>query len=173
VLDDGRLTDAQGRTVNFRNTVIIMTSNIGSAYLLEGVTDAGEIKPEGRDLVMGELRRHFRPEFLNRVDDIVLFKPLSQPEIERIVDLMFNDLRERLAEQRMTLEITEAARRFIARQGFDPVYGARPLRRFIAREVETRIGRALLAGEARDGAVIRVDMVDGELIVTYQNRSEE
>src|SRR5512144_209546 len=109
VLDDGRLTDAQGRTVDFRNTVIIMTSNIGSQYLLEGISDAGEIKPEGRELVMGELRRHFRPEFLNRVDDIVLFKPLTQREIERIVDLMFDDLRTRLVERRMTLDVTEAA----------------------------------------------------------------
>ncbi|GLW35400.1 ATP-dependent chaperone ClpB [Actinoplanes regularis] len=173
VLDDGRLTDAQGRTVDFRNTVIIMTSNIGSQYLLEGISDAGEIKPEGRELVMGELRRHFRPEFLNRVDDIVLFKPLTQPEIERIVDLMFNELRKQLAERRMTLEVTDEAQRFIASQGFDPVYGARPLRRFIAREVETRIGRALLAGDARDGAVIRVNVIDGELTVIYENSPEE
>jgi len=173
VLDDGRLTDAQGRTVDFRNTVIIMTSNIGSGYLLEGVTDSGEIKPEGRELVMGELRRHFRPEFLNRVDDIVLFMPLTQPQIERIVDLMFDELRERLAERRMTLDVSEEARRFIARQGFDPVYGARPLRRFIAREVETRIARALLSGDAGDSAVIRVNVVDDELAVTYQNRPED
>ena len=173
VLDDGRLTDGQGRTVDFRNTVIIMTSNIGSQYLLEGISDAGEIKPEGRELVMSELRRHFRPEFLNRVDDIVLFKPLTQPEIERIVDLMFNDLRARLADRQMTLEISQEARRYIAQQGFDPVYGARPLRRFIAREVETRIGRALLAGDAQDGAVIRVDVIDGELTVTYENSPEE
>jgi ATP-dependent Clp protease ATP-binding subunit ClpB len=173
VLDDGRLTDAQGRTVDFRNTVIIMTSNIGSVYLLEGVTPGGEIKPEGRDAVMAELRRHFRPEFLNRVDEIVLFKPLTQPEIERIVDLMFNDLRTRLADRRMTLEVTEAAQRFIARQGFDPVYGARPLRRYIAREVETRIGRMLLAGSVSDGAVIRVDLVDDDLVVDYENRDAE
>jgi ATP-dependent Clp protease ATP-binding subunit ClpB len=169
VLDDGRLTDAQGRTVNFRNTVIIMTSNIGSDYLLDGVTAAGEIKPEARDLVLGELRRHFRPEFLNRVDDIVLFTPLTQPEIERIVDLMFDDLRSRLAERRMTLEVTEDARRFIARQGYDPVYGARPLRRFIAREVETRIGRALLAGDIADGAAITIELVDDQLIVRREN----
>jgi ATP-dependent Clp protease ATP-binding subunit ClpB len=103
---------------------------------------------------------------------VVLFKPLTQPEIERIVDLMFNDLRDRLSERRMTLEVTEETRRFIARQGFDPVYGARPLRRFIAREVETRIGRALLAGDARDGATIRVDMLDGELTVAYENPPE-
>ena len=163
VLDDGRLTDAQGRTVDFRNTVVIMTSNIGSPYLLEGVTDAGELKPEARDLVLAELRRHFRPEFLNRVDDIVLFKPLTEPEIERIVELMLDDLRARLADRRMTLEVSEDARRHIAEQGFDPVYGARPLRRFIAHEVETRIGRALLGGDVHDGAAIRVELVDGEL----------
>jgi len=169
VLDDGRLTDAQGRTVDFRNTVIIMTSNIGSQYLLEGISDAGEIKPEGRELVMGELRRHFRPEFLNRVDDIVLFKPLTQPEIERIVDLMFNDLRARLADRQMTLEVSEDAEGFIAQRGFDPIYGARPLRRFIAREVETRIGRALLAGDVREGAVIQIELAEDELTVSYRN----
>jgi ATP-dependent Clp protease ATP-binding subunit ClpB len=165
VLDDGRLTDAQGRTVDFRNTVIIMTSNIGSEYLLDGVTSTGEIKPDARELVMGELRRHFRPEFLNRVDEIVLFKPLSLSEIEQIVDLIFNDLRTRLADRRVTLEVTEESRRFIAEQGFDPVYGARPLRRFIAREVETRIARALVGGVVEDGAEMRVDVVDGEIVV--------
>ncbi|MGH8902419.1 MAG: ATP-dependent chaperone ClpB [Egibacteraceae bacterium] len=169
VLDDGRLTDAQGRTVDFRNTVIIMTSNIGSHYLIEGVTPAGDIKPEARDAVMAELRRHFRPEFLNRVDDIVLFKALTLPEIERIVELLAGDLRSRLGERRITLEITPAARRFIAQQGFDPIYGARPLRRLIAREVETRIGRALLGGDVHDGAAIRVDVSESELVVTYEN----
>jgi len=169
VLDDGRLTDAQGRTVNFRNTVIIMTSNIGSQYLMDGVTTTGEIKPDAREAVMGDLREHFRPEFLNRIDDIVLFKPLTQAEIERIVELMLDDLRRRLADRRMTLEVDEDTRRFIARQGYDPVYGARPLRRFIAREVETRIGRALLAGDVEDGAVIRLDLADGELVVHYEN----
>jgi ATP-dependent Clp protease ATP-binding subunit ClpB len=167
VLDDGRLTDAQGRTVNFRNTVLIMTSNIGSQYLLDGVTPDAQIKPEARDLVMGELRNYFRPEFLNRIDDIVLFSPLTQTQIERIVELMFDDLRARLAERRMTLEVTEDARRFIAAQGFDPVYGARPLRRFIAREVETRIGRALLTDAIPDGATIRVELMGDELVVTH------
>jgi ATP-dependent Clp protease ATP-binding subunit ClpB len=167
VLDDGRLTDAHGRTVDFRNTVLIMTSNIGSQYLLEGVTPAGEIKPDARDRVMRELRAHFRPEFLNRVDDIVLFKALTEPEIERIVELMFDDLRSRLADRRLNLEVTDEARRFIAQQGFDPVYGARPLRRFIAHEVETRLGRALLGGEVADGATIRVDLREGDLVVTY------
>jgi ATP-dependent Clp protease ATP-binding subunit ClpB len=169
VLDDGRLTDAQGRTVNFRNTVLIMTSNIGSQYLLEGVTAQAEITPEARELVMSELRHHFRPEFLNRIDDIVLFSPLTQAQIEQIVELMFNDLRARLAERRISLEISDEARRFIARQGFDPVYGARPLRRFIAREVETRIGRALLADAIRDGGTIRVELKGDELLVTHDD----
>ena len=169
VLDDGRLTDAQGRTVDFRNTVIIMTSNIGSEYLLEGVTSGGEIKPDARERVMAAMRTHFRPEFLNRLDDIVLFKPLTQPEIERIVDLMFNDLRARLADRQMTLEVSEDAKGFIAQRGFDPIYGARPLRRFIAREVETRIGRALLAGDVREGAVIQIELTEGELAVSYRN----
>jgi ATP-dependent Clp protease ATP-binding subunit ClpB len=169
VLDDGRLTDAQGRTVNFRNTVLIMTSNIGSQYLLEGVTAEAQITPEARELVMGEMRRYFRPEFLNRIDDIVLFSPLTQAQIEQIVELMFNDLRARLAERRISLEVTDEARRFIAAQGFDPVYGARPLRRFIAREVETRIGRALLTDAIPDGATIRVELKGDELLVTHDN----
>ncbi|TDC92024.1 ATP-dependent chaperone ClpB [Actinomadura sp. 7K507] len=169
VLDDGRLTDAQGRTVDFRNTVIIMTSNIGSEHLLQGVTSEGDIEPDARDRVMGELRRHFRPEFLNRVDDIVLFKPLTLPQIEQVVDLMFNDLRSRLADRQMRLSIDEDARRLIAEQGFDPVYGARPLRRFIAREVETRLGRALIAGDVRDGATIHITVANEELNVRYEN----
>jgi ATP-dependent Clp protease ATP-binding subunit ClpB len=171
VLDDGRLTDAQGRTVNFRNTVIIMTSNIGSQYLTADAAAEGEIKPDARERVLAEMRGYFRPEFLNRLDDIVLFKPLTPAEIERIVDLMLGDVRSRLAERQMKLEVSEGARHFIAEQGFDPVYGARPLRRFIAREVETRLGRALLAGDVRDGATIRVDYTDGELAVSYDNPS--
>src|SRR6202030_1592319 len=130
----------------------------------------GEVKPDARERVMAEMRAHFRPEFLNRLDDIVLFKPLTPAETERIVDLMLNDLRARLGERPMTLEITADARRFIAQQGFDPIYGARPLRRFISREVETRIGRALLAGDVLDGAVIRIGYADGELTVNYENQ---
>jgi ATP-dependent Clp protease ATP-binding subunit ClpB len=160
ILDDGRLTDAQGRTVNFRNTVIIMTSNIGSLYLLDGVTPDGEIRPDARDQVMSDLRSHFRPEFLNRVDEIIMFKPLTLAEIERIVDLQFDGLRHRLADRRASLEVTEAARELIARLGYDPVYGARPLRRYIQREVETRIGRALIAGKLGEGATIVVDGAD-------------
>ena len=169
VLDDGRLTDAQGRTVDFRNTVVIMTSNIGSEYLVEGVTPGGEIKPDARDRVLGELRRHFRPEFLNRVDDVVLFRSLTEPEIERIVELMCDDLRARLADRQMTLEVTDEARHLISHEGYDPMFGARPLRRFIAHELETRIGRALLAGEAHDGAKILVSVRDGQLEVSFEN----
>jgi ATP-dependent Clp protease ATP-binding subunit ClpB len=163
----------QGRTVEFRNTVIIMTSNIGSEYLIEDATADGEIKPGARDRVLATMRSYFGPEFLNRLDDIVLFKPLTEAEIERIVELMFTDLRSRLAERQMTLELSTDARRYIAEQGFDPVYGARPLRRFISREVETRIGRALLAGDVRDGAVIRVDYAGTELTVGYTNPGDE
>ena len=166
MLDDGRLTDSHGRTVDFRNTVLIMTSNIGSEYLLDGVTADGEVKDDARSMVMRTLQAHFRPEFLNRVDEIVMFKPLTLAEIERIVDLQLEELRERLAGMRITLDVTAAARRFIADQGFDPAYGARPLRRFISREVETEVGRALLRGDAVDGGAISVDVADGRLTVT-------
>jgi ATP-dependent Clp protease ATP-binding subunit ClpB len=173
ILDDGRLTDAQGRTVNFRNTLVIMTSNIGSLYLLDGVTDTGEIREDARAQVMAELRGHFRPEFLNRVDDIVLFKPLTLEEIERIVDLQVALLRERLADRRLTLELKEPARALIAREGYDPVYGARPLRRYIQREVETRIGRALIAGAIPDGAAITIDVDADELVVRWSDSAGE
>jgi ATP-dependent Clp protease ATP-binding subunit ClpB len=166
IFDDGRLTDGQGRTVDFRNTVLIMTSNIGSQWLLEADVADGEIGAEAYDKVMTELRYRFRPEFLNRIDDIVIFKPLTLPEIERIVDLLLDDVRSRLADRRIELVVTEEARATIARDGFDPVYGARPLRRHIQREVETRIGRALLAGQVRDGATITVD-VEGEDLVVH------
>ncbi|MCM2390533.1 ATP-dependent chaperone ClpB [Streptomyces albipurpureus] len=172
VLDDGRITDAQGRTVDFRNTVVIMTSNLGSQYLLQDATAGGEIKPEVRDLVMGELNGHFRPEFLNRVDDIVLFHPLGLAQIERIVDLLLDELRRRLADQRISLVLTEPARRLIASEGYDPVYGARPLRRFISHEVETRIGRALLSGEAHEDVTVLLDAEDGELTVVFRDEPQ-
>ena len=169
VLDDGRITDAQGRTVDFRNTILILTSNIGSMYLLDGVTPDGEIKPEARESVLSELRRHFRPEFLNRVDDIVLFTPLRLTEIEKIVDLQFAELRQRLAERDIPLVVTEAGRELIAAHGYDPVYGARPLRRYIAHEVETKIGRALLTREIGQGRAVMVDARNGELVVTDED----
>ncbi len=163
LLDDGRLTDAQGRTVDFKNTVVILTSNIGSQFLIEGVTDRGEIKEAARDAVLRELRLHFRPEFLNRLDDTVLFRPLTLPEIEQIVDLLTAELRKRLAERRVGLELTPAAREFVARAGYDPVYGARPLKRFLQKQLESRIARALIGGEAGEGATVRVS-VSGEAL---------
>jgi ATP-dependent Clp protease ATP-binding subunit ClpB len=169
VLDDGRITDAQGRTVDFRNTILIMTSNIGSMHLLDGVTPDGEIKPDARALVLSELRAHFRPEFLNRVDDIVLFRPLGTTEIEKIVDIQFAELRRRLAELRISLQLTEPARRLIAAHGFDPAYGARPLRRYIAHEVETGIGRSLLAGDIHEGRTVVVEAKEHELLVSIQD----
>ncbi|HLF57334.1 MAG TPA: AAA family ATPase, partial [Thermoanaerobaculia bacterium] len=163
LLDDGRLTDAQGRTVDFKNTVVILTSNIGSPRLLDGIDERGEIRESAREAVLGELRAHFRPEFLNRLDDIVLFRPLKLEEIERIVDLLTADLRARLADRRVTLELTPEARTLVAREGFDPVYGARPLKRFLQRQLESRIGRALVAGEAPEGSVVEVGVRGGEL----------
>ncbi len=170
ILDDGRVTDAQGRTVDFKNTVIIMTSNIGSPHLLEpaAISD-GRIADPARDAVMGEMRQHFRPEFLNRVDDTVLFKPLTLKEIERIVDLQVSDIRRRLAERSVSLELTEAARKHVARAGYDPVYGARPLKRYFQHEVETRVGRAIIAGQVVDGSKLRVDVgPDGKLKVDIE-----
>ncbi|HSS52205.1 MAG TPA: ATP-dependent chaperone ClpB [Thermoanaerobaculia bacterium] len=172
ILDDGRVTDSQGRTVDFKNTVIIMTSNIGSQHLLEGVTPSGEISERARDAVLRELRGHFRPEFLNRVDDIVLFRTLTLPEIERIVDLQTEDLRKRLADRGIRLELSEPARVLVARQGFDPVYGARPLKRFLQHELESKIGRALIAGDVHDGALLRVDVKGGALAVEIENPKE-
>ena len=168
ILDDGRLTDSQGRTVDFKNTVVIMTSNIGSPYLLEGVDSLGQIKESARDAVLSELRTSFRPEFLNRVDDIVLFTPLKLSEIQQIVGLLLEDLRKRLADRRVGLELTDAAREFVAREGYDPVYGARPLKRFLQRNLETRIGRALIAGDVVVGSSIVVGLEDGELKVEIE-----
>ncbi len=163
ILDDGRVTDSQGRTVNFKNTVIIMTSNIGSQYLVEdGVTAMGDISEHARNSVMADLRSHFRPEFLNRVDDVVLFKPLTLEEITRIVELLVEDLRKRLADRELTLELTDAAKRHIAEAGFDPVYGARPLKRYLQHELETRLGRSIIAGDAPAGAAVTVDVDDEE-----------
>ena len=173
LLDDGRLTDSQGRTVDFRNTVVIMTSNIGSQYLLEGITGNGEIKEDARAAVMAELRGHFRPEFLNRLDDIVLFKPLMLGEIEQIVGLLVQDLRERLADRQLKLVLLPDAQRHIAEQGFDPVYGARPLRRFLQHQLETRVGRALVAGDVQDGATVTVGLDGDELSVTWDNTTAE
>ncbi len=167
VLDDGRITDSHGRTVDFKNTVVIMTSNVGSQYLLDGVTDDGIIRDDARDKVMHELRSGFRPEFLNRVDDIILFKPLTLAETEDIVDLQVEELQKRLAGRGITLELTPAARTFVARVAYDPVYGARPLKRYLQHHLETKIGRAMIASEIAEASHIRVDEENGELIIGF------
>ncbi|MBC2593627.1 ATP-dependent chaperone ClpB [Ruficoccus amylovorans] len=162
ILDDGRLTDSQGRNVDFKNTVIIMTSNVGSRFLIDGVT-GGEIPESIRESVMTELRAGFRPEFLNRIDDIILFKPLTLEEITRIVDLLVADLNKRLEDRGVTVALDAEARSWVAEKGFDPVYGARPLKRFLQKQVETRLARALIAGEVGDGATVTFTIKDGEL----------
>lgn len=163
VLDDGRVTDSQGRTVNFKNTVIIMTSNIGSQFLLEGVTPGGQITNDARTAVMRDLRQAFRPEFLNRVDDVVLFKPLQRSELLKIVDLVVDELRDRLAGRRITLKLGTEAAEFIVERAYDPAYGARPLKRFVQHEIETQVGRAIIAGEIGDADRVEVVVRDGEL----------
>jgi ATP-dependent Clp protease ATP-binding subunit ClpB len=164
VLDDGRLTDSQGRTVDFKNTVLIMTSNIGSQHILEA-QHLRKSYEEMRNLVLRELRQHFRPEFLNRVDETVVFHPLTTQELGRIVDIQLGRLRERLAERRITLSLTPAARTHIAALGYDPVYGARPLKRLIQQEVETPMARQLVKGELRDGESAVVDVKDDRIVV--------
>lgn len=165
ILDDGRVTDSQGRTVDFKNTVIIMTSNIGSHYLLEGISGDAEISESARSSVMRDLRGHFRPEFLNRIDEIVLFKPLSLSEITAIVGLLIADVTKRLAERNIKLEVSQDAKEFIANSGYDPVYGARPLKRYIQRELETRIGRAIISDELPPGSTLKVGVQDGALSI--------
>jgi ATP-dependent Clp protease ATP-binding subunit ClpB len=163
ILDDGRLTDSHGRTVDFKNTIIIMTSNIGSPHLIENASELGEIEEHVRSKVMGELRIHFRPEFLNRVDEIVLFKPLTLSEIERIIDLQVKLLRVRLLERHLELELTKAAKEYIAREGYDPVYGARPLKRYLQRHLETALSRQILAGTIPENSRVTVDCKKGQL----------
>jgi ATP-dependent Clp protease ATP-binding subunit ClpB len=169
ILDDGRVTDSQGRTVSFKNTVIIMTSNIGSIHLIEGITPAGEISEDAREKVMNDLRDSFRPEFLNRVDDIVLFKPLHLDEIVKITELLATELVDRLKDRHITLTLSDEAKRFIAKSGFDPVYGARPLKRFLQRELETRVARAIIAGDVSDGGALQVGMKDGQLEIVISH----
>ncbi len=163
VLDDGRITDSQGRTVDFKNTILIMTSNIGSQYLLDGIKDDGSISQEAQDMVHQDLRTHFRPEFLNRLDEIILFKPLTKDNIGHIVDLLVADLNKRLADQELSIELTPAAKSFVIEGGYDPVYGARPLKRFVQKNVETLSAKLILSGSVHQGDVILLDVVDGKL----------
>ena len=164
VLDDGRITDSQGRTVDFKNTVVIMTSNIGSRHLLEGVEDA-EIKESTREAVMSDLRQSFRPEFLNRIDETILFKPLALDQIEKIVDLLVTDINKRLAERRVTVTLDAKAKAWVAEKGYDPVFGARPLKRFLQRHLETQLARALIAGEVTEDAKVAFKVKDDQLVL--------
>ena len=164
ILDDGRITDSQGRTVDFKNTIIILTSNLGSQYLLDGIGEDGEISQSAKDAVMGVLRRAFRPEFLNRLDETIMFHPLTKANLSGIIDIMVESLRKRLADRALKLEITDAAKQLIISRGYDPLYGARPLRRYLQASVETLIARTILSGELSAGATITVDAVDGELV---------
>ena len=165
VLDDGRITDSQGRTVDFKNTILIMTSNIGSPYLLEGIDENGEMKPEAQEQVMNDLRGHFRPEFLNRLDEIILFKPLTKDNIGGIVDLMVKELSDRLADQELSLELTDAARTQVIENGYDPVYGARPLKRYLQNYVETLAAKKILSGDVHAGDTLVLDVKDGEFVI--------
>jgi len=166
ILDDGRATDNQGRVINFKNTIIIMTSNLGAQHLLEGIDKNGAISERATKQVDQELKGHFRPEFLNRVDDVILFKPLTQSEVENIVELLIDGLKQRLAERQIKLELKPEAKAFIARSAYDPVYGARPLKRYIQRELETQLGRQLIAGSVTEGSRLVVDVVNGALNVS-------
>ena len=165
VLDDGRITDSQGRTVDFKNTILIMTSNIGSPYLLDGIDENGDIKPDAQELVMNDLRGHFRPEFLNRLDEIIMFKPLTKDNIGGIVDLMVRELSNRLADQELSLELTDAARTQVIENGYDPVYGARPLKRYLQNYVETLAAKKILSGDVHQGDTLVLDVRDGEFVI--------
>ena len=163
VLDDGRITDSQGRTVDFKNTIIIMTSNIGSQYLLDGIDADGNISSDAENAVMGDLRNHFRPEFLNRLDEIIMFKPLTKSNISSIIDLLIKDVNKRLADKELTVKLTDAARDFIVDNGFDPMYGARPLKRYVQKTVETLAAKLILAGNIDAQSTILIDVEDGKL----------
>ena len=168
VLDDGRITDSQGRTVDFKNTIIILTSNLGSNYLLEGIDENGDIRAEARAEVEALLRRSFRPEFLNRLDEIVFYKPLTKGDITKIIDLIIAELNRRLAEKQLTCTVTPAAKAFIVENGYDPAFGARPLRRYVQRHVETLIAKTILSSDLLPGQTLAVDLADGALTVRVQ-----
>ena len=163
VLDDGRITDSQGRTVDFKNTIIIMTSNLGSQELLEGIEADGSISTECENRVMDELKGHFRPEFLNRLDEIIMFKPLTKDNIGHIITLLMADLNKRLVDKEITVELTDTAKQFITDNGYDPVYGARPLKRYLQKHVETLAAKLILADGVRAGDTILIDVKDGKL----------
>ena len=171
VLDDGRITDSQGRTVDFKNTIIILTSNLGSSYILEGITPDGEISQQAKDEVNALLKTSFRPEFLNRLDEIVFYKPLSRENIGSIIDLLMKDLQKRLEAKQISLELTDRAKQLIIDEAYDPIYGARPLKRYLQSHVETMLGRKIIAGEIGsadqngEGCRVQIDAENGELVV--------
>ena len=173
VLDDGRITDSQGRTVDFKNTILIMTSNIGSPYLLDGIDENGQIRPEAQKQVMDDLRAHFRPEFLNRLDEIIMFKPLTKANIGNIVDLMVKDLDKRLSDQELSLTLTEAAKENVIENGYDPVYGARPLKRYLQNYVETLAAKKILSGDVHTGDTLVLDVENGEFVVRVQGAPDD
>ena len=172
VLDDGRITDSQGRTVDFKNTILIMTSNIGSQYLLDGIDEQGNISKQASDEVMNDLRAHFRPEFLNRLDEIIMFKPLTKENISGIIDIITERLNRRLADKELKLSLTDAAKQYITDHGYNPVYGARPLKRYIQKNVETMVARMILSGELSQGDTICIDSDGSQLTSTVMKTAE-
>ena len=173
VLDDGRITDSKGKTVDFKNTILIMTSNIGSSYLLEGIDEDGNIKPEAQDMVMNDLKNHFRPEFLNRLDETIMFKPLTKANITNIIDLLVKDLNRRLADKELSVELTPAAKNYVADHGYEPMYGARPLKRYLQKNVETEAAKLILEGNVGSGDTILIDNVDGKLTARIKQHLRE
>lgn len=167
VLDDGRITDSQGRTVDFKNTIIILTSNLGSNYILEGINSQGEITEEAKNSVNNLLKHQFRPEFLNRLDEIVFYKPLKKSEISSILDLLINDLNKRLSDKQLTVSVTERAKNYIVDAGYDPVYGARPLKRFVQSSVETLIARLMISEDIEPNTTLEVDYDGRQLIINH------
>ena len=173
VLDDGRITDSMGKTVDFKNTIIILTSNIGSQYLLDGIDENGEIKPEAKSEVMNDLRAHFRPEFLNRLDETILFKPLTKNNIGSIIDLLVADINKRLADKELVVALSDSAKQFIVDNGYDPVYGARPLKRYLQKNVETLAARLILSDGVHTGDTIKIDVIDGKLNASAERGTKE
>ena len=171
VLDDGRITDSTGKTVDFKNTIIIMTSNIGSQYLLEGIDADGRVMKDAEEMVMGDLRAHFRPEFLNRLDEIILFKPLTKDNISNIVNLMMADTNKRLAGREIRVDLTDRAKDFVVEHGYDPVYGARPLKRYLQKYVETLAAKIILQDQVRAGDTIVIDQAEGGMQLMAYVRS--
>ena len=170
MLDDGRVTDSQGRTVDFKNTILIMTSNIGSSYLLDGIEADGSISEQAQNAVMTELRGNFRPEFLNRLDEIILFKPLTKDNIGNIIRLLVKDLNKRLADRELSIELTDKAKEFIVENGYDPIYGARPLKRYLQKNVETLAARLILSDGVRAEDVILIDVENDQLVAKVKER---